>query len=113
MKGGAFVLVVLIAGLMVAGRQVCTVSKQGFFRAPSMQSQGKRKAAQTLLADRIETNDSLIYTTDPDLERAMNREDKEEREKEYNSWKMLQHMYLNGSVRKRPPSADQGASPSQ
>ncbi len=47
-----------------------------------------------LLADRVETKDSITYSTDPRLDEKMRRENEEEKEKEYNSWKMLENMPL-------------------
>lgn len=109
MKGSAFVLTLLIAGLAVAGLWVCTVANPGV----SFASLKIQKAGQTLLADRIETDDSVTYTTDPDLEKAKKKEDREEKEKEANSWKMLQHMELYAPWGNKPSSTGQGASPSQ
>lgn len=102
MKGSAFALVVLIFSLTVAGWLACAVSDPG-----------ARKGGQTLLADRVETEDSVTYTTDPDLDRTMKKEDREEKAKEENSWKMLQNMHLYGPAGKQPSSTGQSASPSQ
>ncbi len=110
MKGSAFLLIVLIAGLTVGGWWVRSVSKPGASSAPLKM----QKAGQVLLADRIDTKHSEIFTTDPNMEREMRREREEEREKEYNSWEMLRHMYLfTTPAGQQPPSSPQGATPSQ
>jgi hypothetical protein len=64
------------------------------------------KAGRNLLADRIETRDSITYTTDPKMEQHRKKDEREEKEKENNSWKMLQNMYWTGHGG-RPPSSSQ------
>ncbi|MGC9195959.1 MAG: hypothetical protein ACP5IL_10960 [Syntrophobacteraceae bacterium] len=63
-----------------------------------------------VLADRVETNDSITYSTDPRMEEKMRRENEEEKEKEYNSWKMLQNMPFYYPLRKSAPPRP-GAAP--
>ena len=113
-EGRVFLPALLIACLTVVGWRVSGVSDPG---APRLhlktQLQGSGKSGRTLLADRTETDDSVTYTTDPKAERQTKKEEREEKGKERNSWKMLQHMYLYGPAGKRPPPAQQGATPSQ
>lgn len=101
MKAGVLLLTALaIAGLSVTG--VYTVLHTG-----------SQKTGRVLLADRIETKDSVTYTTDPGLDRAMQKEDEEEKQKEIESWKMLQNMRLYGPAGIQPSSAGQGAPPAR
>ncbi len=55
-----------------------------------------------LLADRTDTKDRIIYGTDSDMERAMEDQEKMEREKEENAWRMLQNMNLYDDYRRKP-----------
>ena len=66
-----------------------------------------------LMADRTDTKDSIIYSTDPEMERAMEEQEREEKEKEEKSWKMLQHMHLYKDNGKRPHSAQPDNAPPQ
>ncbi|MDR3556721.1 MAG: hypothetical protein P4L55_18365 [Syntrophobacteraceae bacterium] len=108
-KWSVFVLTVLLAGLAIEGFQACAGSYPPA-RPPESKSQSthSRKAVPTLLADRTETRDSITYTTDPNLERAMKKEDREEQEKENKSWKMLQNMPYYAPAHKRHPYAQPG-----
>ncbi len=101
MKAGILLLTALaIAGLTVAGVY------SGLYT-------GSQKIGRSLLADRIETKDSVTYTTDPGLDRAMQKEDEEEKQKEIESWNMLQNMRLYGPAGVKPPSAGQDGSPAR
>ncbi len=102
MKGSAFLPVVLIACLALYGGRVCKALRPG---APLPSLTAKSRAARILLADRIETDDSVTYTTDPKMEKESREEEREEKEKEKNSWKMLQHMYLPAPRAKQPSSS--------
>ena len=74
-----------------------------------------------LFAERTETRDSIIYETDPEMERAMDEQAWIEKEKEQEAWKMLQQMnpYKNNSKsgkRKKhaqPVSGDKSPQPQQ
>ena len=110
MKGSVFLPVVLLACLAVYGGRVCTVLRPG---ASLPSSTTESRGAGILIADRIETGDSVTYTTDPKMERESRKEDREEKEKEKNSWKMLQNMYLPAPRAKQPsPSSGQSTTPS-
>ncbi|MGC8491693.1 MAG: hypothetical protein ACP5SH_08140 [Syntrophobacteraceae bacterium] len=101
MKAGVLLLTaVAIAGVTFAG--VCTVLHTG-----------SPKTERVLLADRIETKDSVTYTTDPGLDRAMQKEDEEEKQKEIESWKMLQNLHLYGPSTIQPFPHKQDASPAR
>ena len=47
-----------------------------------------------LLADRTEKEDRIILGTDPEMERAMDDQIKQEQEKEDKAWKMLENMNI-------------------
>ena len=51
----------------------------------------------------------IIYGTDPGMERAMEEQAREEKEKEDKAWKMLQHMNLYNDSGKNPRSTKQGS----
>lgn len=107
MKGSAFLPVVLIACLALYGGAAYTVLRPGA-SLPSLTAESR--AAGILLADRIETGDSVTYTTDPKMERESREEDREEKQKEKNSWKMLQNMYLPARRAKQPSSSGSSGS---
>lgn len=94
MKPTAFILIALTSCLVVGGGRMCA----GYKRSDSP------KAGPALLADRMETRDSITYTTDPQMEREEKKEEREEKQKEKNSWKMLQNMQFYRPARKPPPS---------
>jgi hypothetical protein len=112
-KWSIFVLTVLLAGLAIDS-QACAGSSPAARPAESkIRSTHNRKAFPTLLANRTETHDSVTYTTDPNLERAMKKEDREEQEKENKSWEMLQNIPYYAPGRKPRPPAQPHATPSQ
>lgn len=108
-KWSIFVLTVLLAGLAIDSRACAGSSPAARPAESKIQSTHNRKALPTLLADRTETHDSVTYTTDPNLERAMKKEDREEQEKENKSWEMLQNMPYYAPAHKRHPSAQPSA----
>jgi hypothetical protein len=68
-------------------------------------------APRLLLSDRVETGERIIYGTDPEMERAMDEQIQEEKEKEEKAWKMLQQMNVSKEEKKRrrhdPPEKTQ------
>lgn len=67
-----------------------------------------------ILADRTETKDSIIYSTDPEMDRVMEERAREEKEKEAKAWQMLQNMNIYKDMQKRPPRRIQpDSTPSQ
>ncbi len=56
-----------------------------------------------LLADIADTEDHVIYRTDPDLEREAEEEAQAEKEKEERSWRMLDNTNIFQGTVKRPP----------
>lgn len=104
MKGTAFLFIILISGLLLAGRGVNAVSGSGAPGTPiKIRTAENRIVQPPLLANRIDTKDSVIYTTDPGMERAMREEKREEKDKEDKSWQMLQHMYIYKHAGKHSP----------
>jgi|SRR5208283_2855218 len=108
MKGTTFliVLVLLVSGLLVlAAWQAVTA-----FNPDEAGSLSKTQALENrmspprqLMADRTDTKDRIIYSTDPEMEQAMEEQAREEKEKEEKAWQMLQHMNLyKGSGKSRP-----------
>ncbi|MFZ0931689.1 MAG: hypothetical protein WAN11_24030 [Syntrophobacteraceae bacterium] len=96
MKGTAFVFMVFISGLLLAGLPARLASNSegpGPLKIQSLQNRIS-PAHRLLLADRTDTKDSITYGTDPDMERAMEEQAREEKEKEDKAWNMLQHMQL-------------------
>jgi hypothetical protein len=104
MKGTAFFLMTLISGLLLIGWSACIASnceEPGPLKIQSLQNRTSLPH-RLLLADRTDTKDSIIYGTDPDMERAMEEQAREEKEKEDKAWNMLQHMQLYKDDRKPP-----------
>ncbi|MHC1726652.1 MAG: hypothetical protein AB9866_11670 [Syntrophobacteraceae bacterium] len=58
-----------------------------------------------LFADRTEQRDSVIYQTDPEMERSAEDQEMEEKRKEERAWRMLENIYLQQepAKRARPP----------
>ena len=98
----------LIACLAAAGWMA--YAPPGAFRTPSLRRGGVCprpivNTRKTLLADCVVTGDSVTYTTDPEAERQTKREERDEKQKERNSWKMLQNMPNYGPPKKPPASS--------
>jgi hypothetical protein len=89
MKVSAFFLLVCVAVLAAYGLWGRVVSNKS------------ASLPRVMLADRVETHDSITYSTDPRMEDKMRRESEQEKEKEYNSWKMLENMPLYYPLPKR------------
>jgi hypothetical protein len=116
MKGTPFLHIVLISGLLLAGWRVCMASNSDASGTLlKIQTHGNRidRPTRLLLADRTDTKEDIIYSTDPDMERAMEEQARKEKEKEDKSWKMLQHMYLYKDVEKHPRPAQPDKIPPQ
>lgn len=104
MKGTAFFFMILMSGLILIGWSACIASnceEPGPLKIQSLQNRTSLPH-RLLLADRTDTKDSIIYGTDPDMERAMEEQAREEKEKEDKAWNMLQHMQLYNEDRKPP-----------
>ncbi len=104
MKTAVCLLIALLVGLI-------GLNPTAFSAPRKVEILQNPETGRTLLADRIETKDSITYTTDPGLDRAMKKEERQEEEKENNSWKMLQNMPLY--IPYFPPAAQPGAKPSK
>jgi hypothetical protein len=114
MKGTAFLFIILISVLILAGwRAPIASSSDGSGTLLKIQSLENRISPppRQLLADRTDTQDDIIYGTDPDMERAMEEQAKKEQEKEDKAWNMLQHMYLNKDNGKNPKSTQPDNAP--
>ena len=103
MKGTAFLYIIFISGLFLAGWGERIPSNPEASGTPlKIQTPENRTSPhpRLLLADRYNTQDRIIYSTDPDMERAMEEEAREQKEKEDKSWEMLQRMYLYKDIEK-------------
>ncbi len=58
--------------------------------------------ARLLLADLVEGSDRIIYSTDPEMDKASERQEREEARKEEKSWRMLENMNIYKGSRERP-----------
>jgi hypothetical protein len=114
MKGTAFLFVVIVSALLLAGWRapIASGSKEPGtpLKIQGLQNRTGQPLRQ-LLADRTDTKDGISYSTDPEMERAMEQQAKEEKEKEEKSWKMLQHMYLYKDSGKSPRSTQPDNAP--
>jgi hypothetical protein len=114
MKGTAFLFIILISGLLLVDwRARIAPNSDESGRVLKIQSLENRTSPphRLLLADRTDTKDRIIYGTDPDMERAMEEQAREEKEKEDKAWMMLQHMYLNKDSGKSPRSTQPDNAP--
>lgn len=114
MKGTAFLFIILISALLLAGwRAPIASNSDESGTLLKIQSLGNRigPPPRQLLADRTDTKDDIIYSTDPGMERAMEEQARKEQEKEEKSWNMLQHMYLNKDIGKSPKSTQPDNAP--
>jgi ADP-heptose:LPS heptosyltransferase len=113
MKGSAFVFIILVSALLLAGwpAPIAFNSDESgtLLKIKSLQNRIDPPPRQ-LLADRTDTKDEIIYGTDPEMERAMAKQAKEEKEKEEKAWIMLQNMNLRINSGKNPRSTQQGSS---
>jgi hypothetical protein len=103
MKGTAFFFIILISSLLLMDWRANIASdSEESGRLLKIQSPESRISPphRLLLADRTDTKEHIIYGTDPDMERAMEEQAREEKEKEDKSWNMLQHLYLYKDVGK-------------
>jgi hypothetical protein len=111
MKGSAFIFIILVSAILIAGWQApvaCGSNESGaLLKIQSLENRTGSPPRQ-LLADRTDTKDDIIYSTDPEMERAMDQQIKEEKDKEEKAWNMLQHMYLYKDVGKSPRSTQPG-----
>ncbi len=105
MKKSAFVYIIIIPGLLLAGWRVCMASTSdasGTLLKSQTREDRVDPLSRRLLADRTDTRDSIIYGTDPEMERAMEEQVREEKKKEEKAWKMLEHMDIRLDTQKRP-----------
>jgi hypothetical protein len=115
MKGTAFLFVVLASSLLIVGPQMSIASNSDtagiLFKSPNRQNR-LSTTSLLLIADRVDTQDRVIYTTDPEMERAMQEQERLEKEKEEKAWQMLQNMniYTGG---KKPRGSTQSDSTTQ
>ncbi len=100
MKGTAFVFIILVSALLLAGWLTPMASNSDesgtLLKTKSLQNRIGPSPGR-LLADRTDTKDAIIYGTDPGMERAMEEQARKEQEKEEKAWIMLQHMNLNNN----------------
>lgn len=119
MKGAALLVFVLTACLLIVGQRTCKASDSDtagtVLKTESSQNR-PGPAPSLLLAVRTDTEDRIIYGTDPEMERAMDEQEKFEKEKENKAWEMLQHMNVYqglGTGAAKPPGSTQPDSPTQ
>ncbi len=115
MKGTTFLIVLLISGLVLAFGRVGTAFDSDAAGSLSRTQTLENPTSQPrqLMADRTDTNDRIIYGTDPEMDRAMDEQQREEKEKEEKAWQMLQHMNIYQDNGRRPHSARPDNAPPQ
>ena len=106
MKGTTFLIVLLISGLVLAfGRAGTAFDSDAAGSLSKTQTlENRTSPPRQLMADRTDTNDRIIYGTDPEMDRAMDEQQREEKEKEEKAWNMLQHMNIYKDSGKKPHS---------
>lgn len=115
MKGTAFLIVLLISGLVLAFGRAGTAFNPDAAGSLSRTQTLENRTSQPrqLMADRTETKDRIIYGTDPEMERAMDEQQREEKEKEEKAWNMLQHMNIYKDNGKKTRPTQPGDTPPQ
>ena len=116
MKGTAFLIVLLISGLLVLAlwRTGTAFNPDEAGSLSKTQTLENRVSPpRQLMADRADTKDNIIYGTDPEMERAMEEQARKERDKEEKAWKMLQNMNIYQNIGKNPHSTQPDKAPSQ
>jgi hypothetical protein len=115
MKGTTVLIVLLVSGLVLAfGRAGHAFNPDAAGSLSKTQTLESRASQHPqLMADRTETKDRIIYGTDPEMERAMEEQQREEKEKEEKAWNMLQHMNIYKDNEKKPRPAQPGNTPPQ
>ncbi len=110
MKRTTFLVVLLISGLVLAfGWAGTAFNSDAAGSLPETQTMENRTSQpRQLMADRTETKDRIIYGTDPEMERAMEQQEREEKEKEEKAWNMLQHMNIYQDSGKKSHSGQPG-----
>ena len=110
------VLVLLVSGLLVlaVGRAGTAFNSDATGSSSKAQTlENRMSPPRLLMADRVDTQDSVNYGTDPEMDRAMEEQARHEKEKEEKAWKMLQHMYLLNEIGKSPHSTQPDNAPPQ
>ncbi len=116
MKRTASLFIILVSALLLAGWRAPIASNCDrcgtLWKIQGLQNR-TCPPCRLHLVDRVDTQDSITYGTDPDAERAMQDQAREEKEKEDKAWMMLQHMYIDQNTGKRRQPAKQDNPPSQ
>lgn len=94
----------LISALVAAGTVPDAPIPSGTFMS---RSESHPSRQNLLLADIADTEDHVIYRTDPDLEREAEEEAQAEKEKEERAWRMLDNTNIFQGTVKRPPRTRQ------
>ncbi len=109
---GATLLVFMLIACPLTGDQLTCMASNSDTAATLPKSQVRQNRtgppSRLLFAVRTDREDRVIYGTDPDMERAMEEQQKLEKEKEEKAWEMLQHMNIykgNGTGAASPPAA--------
>ncbi len=107
MKGTTFLIILLVSGLVLAFGRADTAFGSGAAGSSSKTQtlENRTSPPRQLMADRTDTKDRIIYGTDPEMDRAMDEQQREEKEKEEKAWQMLQHMNIYQDNGRRPHSA--------
>ena len=116
MKGTTFLIVLLISGLFVLALWRAGTAFNSDEAGPLSKTQSlenRMSPDRQFLVDRADTKDNIIYGTDPEMERAMEEQERHEKEKEEKAWKMLQNMNLYNGIGKSPHSTQPNNAPPQ
>jgi hypothetical protein len=116
MKKTIFLVIMLVPGLLVFAlwRANTAFSSDAAGSLSKTQILGNAmNPPRQLMAERTDNKDSITYGTDPEMERAMAEQERHEKEKEENAWKMLQNMNIYQGGRKNPHPNQPDNTPSQ
>jgi hypothetical protein len=121
MKWTALLFVILTLSLLLAGARAALASsadKAGTSSNAQVQREQLGPNQQLLIADRVDANSEITYSTDKEMERTMTDQEKAEKENERRSWQMLQNMNIIQGGKKsqcpiQGPNQGSGQSPNQ
>ena len=116
MKGTAFLFIILTSGLFIVGSGTGAASNSDVAATLLKTQIGQERTgpdSQLLIADRMDTENEIIYGTDQKFERTMTEQEKAQKENELRSWQMLQNMNIYKADKKQQGSnqgTNQGSS---
>lgn len=94
MKKASILLLAASSGLLLvfAGSSMTVPNPE--VKLEALSPHRTASGSSLMLADRIDTQDGVLLTTDPEMDRAAREQELHEKEKEEKAWQMLQNMNI-------------------